>query len=66
MEALLALKAAHYLNHQGNWHSQPITNGTAAGNVLLAGAILFEGASLTQIMHLLGSLNILVFAKCTY
>ncbi|KAL3246132.1 hypothetical protein MRX96_057870 [Rhipicephalus microplus] len=46
--------------------SQPSANGIAAGNILLAGVILFSGASTTKMLQLLEPLNVEVFSKTAY
>ncbi|XP_049524234.1 uncharacterized protein LOC125945894 [Dermacentor silvarum] len=62
----LTVKATCPLGHQKVWSSQPTTNGMAAGNVLLAGAILFSGASAVKVLRLLASVNIEAFTTSTY
>ncbi|KAH8032832.1 hypothetical protein HPB51_003046 [Rhipicephalus microplus] len=46
--------------------SQPSANGIAAGNILLAGVILFSGASTTKMLQLLEPLGVEVFSKTAY
>ncbi|KAL1481106.1 hypothetical protein MTO96_050460 [Rhipicephalus appendiculatus] len=62
----LTVKARCFLGHEKAWCSQPTTNGMAAGNVLLAGAILFSGASAIKVLRLLASVNIEVFTAAAY
>ncbi|KAL1426108.1 hypothetical protein MTO96_018581 [Rhipicephalus appendiculatus] len=62
----LTVKATCFLGHEKAWYSQPTTNGMAAGNVLLAGAILFSGASAIKVFRLLASVNIEVFTASAY
>ncbi|KAH7953466.1 hypothetical protein HPB49_008925 [Dermacentor silvarum] len=62
----LTVKATCPLGHQKVWSSQPTTNGMAAGNILLAGAILFSGASAVKVLRLLASVNIEAFTTSTY
>ncbi|XP_064480534.1 uncharacterized protein LOC135394033 [Ornithodoros turicata] len=52
--------------HKFSWNSQPELNRMAAGNVLLSGAILFNGASPTKVLRLLSSINIQMISKVAY
>ena len=45
-------------NHETVWHSQPDINGMAAGNLILASAILFSGNSFQPIMEFLKIANV--------
>lgn len=62
----LTVMATCALGHQKAWSSQRNTNGNAAGNVLLAAAILFSGASAVNVLRMLASVSIEVFTASLY
>ncbi|XP_014669579.1 PREDICTED: uncharacterized protein LOC106810658 [Priapulus caudatus] len=53
-------------NHYFSWHSQPLINKTAAGNVLLAGAILVSGESFTLVKSMCDAFGLVIFGASTY
>lgn len=50
---MVKVSAECLVGHITTWQSQPEINGFAAGNVLLSGAILFNGAAPTKVCTLL-------------
>lgn len=63
---LVVVAAQCGTGHIMRWQSQPEINGFAAGNILLSGAILFNGASPAKVLRLLGSINIKVMSRVSY
>ncbi|XP_064473783.1 uncharacterized protein LOC135388278 isoform X2 [Ornithodoros turicata] len=69
---LVDVSAECLLGHITTWRSQPHINGFAAGNILLAGAILFNGAAPTKVWNTesqntlaqLGDVNVLGDGRC--
>lgn len=52
--------------HHFNWRSQPTVNGMAAGNILIAGSILFTGETYSRIRELMNLAKIPIFSHTTF
>ena len=52
--------------HLHKWHSQPIINGTGAGNMLLYAAILFSGNTFARISEMFNMLKMHLFSEPMY
>ena len=52
--------------HVKNWKSQPMLKGMAAGNLLLASAILLSGSTYTKLASLSEILNLKIFSEKTF
>ena len=48
------------------WDSQPWSNQTPVGNLMLSAAILFSGSQISQVLSLLHILNMKSYARSTY
>ena len=52
--------------HQSRWQSQPMIDSKVAGNVLLAGSILFSGSSFQNVNSLAQCLNLAFIGKSVF
>ncbi|XP_064455590.1 uncharacterized protein LOC135366697 isoform X2 [Ornithodoros turicata] len=55
---MITVRSACPNNHTRTWSSQPLVNGRAAGNILLAGAVLFSGLSPTAVLQMFRNINV--------
>jgi len=53
-------------NHKYTWRSQPIANGYGAGNLLLAGSILFSGNTFTSVSEMFKILKVAIFTETAF
>ena len=63
---LLVIKGSCPDGHIVNWQSQPLIGRTPAGNLLLAGAILFSGSTYTKLETIANLLNLAIFSERTF
>ena len=52
--------------HSNTWHSQPSSNGTAVGNLLIPAAILFSGNTYQHIQQFSKFLNMQIVSSSSY
>ena len=64
--SLLSVRYVCLSGQVNTWQSQPFVNSMPAGNLLLAGAILFSGSSYTKFANLASILNLSTMAERTF
>jgi len=60
---LLTIKTICANDHEFEWKSQPEIKNTAAGNILLSGAILYSGSTFARVTELLKMINVVHFSS---
>ena len=52
-------------NHESIWHSQPLIEGMASGNLSMAGLILLSGNTFQRIKEMMDIANVSFFSHTT-